>query len=106
MLVNAPRRRSGGAWLDPEIGTGFSAGEAAIRYVEDSAVKAGGAVLRHGTLYGPGATNHLVELLRKRQSPPVGGGTGYSSWVHLDDAASAAVLAVENKARGVFIGRL
>jgi nucleoside-diphosphate-sugar epimerase len=88
--------------LDPEIGTGFSAGAAAIRYVEDAVVKAGGAVLRHGTLYGPGATDYLVELLRKRQFPLVGGGTGYSSWVHLDDAASAAVLAVEKRARGVF----
>jgi hypothetical protein len=30
------------------------------------------------------------------------GRTGYSSWVHLDDAASATVLAVEQKAGGVF----
>ena len=34
--------------------------------------------------------------------PLVGGGTGYSSWVHVDDAASATVLAVEQKATGVF----
>src|SRR5215217_502167 len=36
------------------------------------------------------------------QFPLVGGGTGYSSWVHLDDAASATVLAVEQQAKGVF----
>jgi nucleoside-diphosphate-sugar epimerase len=88
--------------LDPEIGTGFSEGAAAIRYVEDVVVKAGGAVLRHGTLYGPGVLDKQVELLRKRQFPLIGGGTGYGSWVHLEDAASAAVLAVEKKARGVF----
>jgi nucleoside-diphosphate-sugar epimerase len=88
--------------LDPEIGTGFSQGAEAIRYVEDVVVKAGGAVLRHGTLYGPGVLDYQVELLRKRQFPLIGGGTGYSSWVHVDDAASAAVLAVERKARGVF----
>jgi hypothetical protein len=40
--------------------------------------------------------------VRKRQFPLVAGGTGYSSWVHLDDAASATVLAVEHTARGVF----
>ena len=40
--------------------------------------------------------------MRKRQFPLVGGGTGYSSWVHLDDAASATVLAVEQQAKGVF----
>ena len=34
--------------------------------------------------------------------PIVGGGTGYFSWVHVDDAASATVLAVEQKAEGVF----
>ena len=38
----------------------------------------------------------------KRQFPLVGGGTGYSSWVHLDDAASATVLAVEQQAKDVF----
>jgi nucleoside-diphosphate-sugar epimerase len=88
--------------LDPETGTGFSKGAEAIRHVEEVVLKAGGAILRHGTLYGPGATDFQVELLRKRQFPLVGDGTGYCSWVHLDDAASAAVLAVEKKARGVF----
>ena len=29
-------------------------------------------------------------------------GAGYSSWLHLDDAASATVLAVEQRAKGVF----
>ena len=55
-------------------------------------VKAGGTVLRYGSLYGPGATDGWVELVRKRQFPLVERGTGYLSWVHLDDAASATVL--------------
>jgi nucleoside-diphosphate-sugar epimerase len=88
--------------LDPDTGTGFHTTAEAIRYVEDAVVKAGGAVLRHGTLYGPGVLDKQVELLRKRQFPLIGGGTGYSSWVHLEDVASAAVLAVEKRARGVF----
>ncbi len=88
--------------LDPETGTVARPGMEAIRHVEDVAVKAGGAALRYGGLYGPGATDDQVELVRKRQFPLVGGGTGYCSWVHLDDAASATVLAVEQKARGVF----
>jgi nucleoside-diphosphate-sugar epimerase len=74
----------------------------AVLHLEDVVVKAGGAALRYGAFYGPGATNDQVELVRKRQYPLVGRGTGYSSWVHLDDAASATVLAVEQKARGVF----
>lgn len=88
--------------LDPETGTLARAGADAIRHVEDVVVKAGGAALRYGGLYGPGATDDQVELVRKRQFPLVGGGAGYSSWVHLDDAASATVLAVEQRARGVF----
>ena len=88
--------------LDPETGTIMRNGAEAIRHLEDVVVKAGGAVLRYGGLYGPGATDDQVELVRKRQYPVVGGGTGYYSWVHLDDAASATVLAVEQKASGVF----
>ncbi|UYM05122.1 NAD-dependent epimerase/dehydratase family protein [Solicola gregarius] len=88
--------------LDPMEGTAAQEGMAAVRYVDDMTVKAGGAALRFGGLYGPGATDDQVELIRKRQFPLVGGGTGYSSWVHLDDAASATVLAVEQQSTGVF----
>jgi nucleoside-diphosphate-sugar epimerase len=78
------------------------AGAEAIRHLEDVVVKAGGAALRYGSFYGPGATEDQVDLVRKRMFPLVGGGTGYLSWVHLDDAASATVLAVEQRAAGVF----
>ncbi|GAA3257965.1 NAD-dependent epimerase/dehydratase family protein [Nonomuraea helvata] len=88
--------------LDPEEATAARAGAAAIRHVEEVVVEAGGAALRYGALYGPGAVDDQVELIRKRQFPLVGDGTGYTSWVHLDDAASATVLAVERRARGVF----
>ncbi|MEV0172960.1 NAD(P)-dependent oxidoreductase [Streptomyces sp. NPDC050803] len=88
--------------LDPLTGTALEPMVAAVRHLEDAVVKAGGAVLRYGAFYGPGATDDQVELIRKRQFPLVGRGTGYSSWVHLDDAASATVLAVEQHARGVF----
>jgi nucleoside-diphosphate-sugar epimerase len=73
-----------------------------VLHVEDVVVKAGGAALRYGAFYGPGATDDQLELVRKRKFPLVGGGPGYFSWVHLDDAASATVLAVEQQARGVF----
>jgi nucleoside-diphosphate-sugar epimerase len=88
--------------LDLLAGTAAHAGMEAIGHVEDVVVKAGGTVLRYGWFYGPGAIDDLVEVVRKRQFPVVGGGTGYSSWVHLDDAASATVLAVEQQVKGVF----
>ncbi|MEU4546858.1 NAD-dependent epimerase/dehydratase family protein [Nonomuraea dietziae] len=88
--------------VDPMTGTPAEPGMTAVGHVEDVVVKAGGAVLRYGWFYGPGATDDLVEPVRRRQFPVVGGGAGYCSWVHLDDAASATVLAVEQQARGVF----
>ncbi len=77
-------------------------GTKAINHLEDVVVTAGGAVLRYGGFYGPGANDDQVKVVRKRLFPIVGGGTGYFSWVHVDDAASATVLAVEQKAKGVF----
>ena len=88
--------------LDLHRGTAAQPVMEALGHVEDAVGKADGAVLRYGGLYGPGATAEQVELVRKRQFPLIGGGTGYSSWVHLDDAASATVLAVEQQARGVY----
>ncbi|WP_218138104.1 NAD(P)-dependent oxidoreductase [Streptomyces sp. 5112.2] len=88
--------------LDLLEGTAAHVGLKALCHVEDVVLKAGGAVLRYGAFYGPGAIDDQVELVRKRQYPLVGSGAGYSSWVHLDDAASATVLAVEQRARGVF----
>ncbi|CAG6391212.1 NAD-dependent epimerase/dehydratase [Actinacidiphila cocklensis] len=88
--------------LDLLPGTAAQAGMEAMRHVEDVVLAAGGAVLRYGAFYGPGAIDDQVTLLRKRQYPLVGKGGGYSSWIHLDDAASATVLAVEQKAAGVF----
>jgi len=77
-------------------------GTKAINHLEDVVVKAGGAVLRYGGFYGPGANDDQVKLVGKRLFPLVGRGTGYVSWVHVDDAARATVLAVEQKAKGVF----
>ena len=88
--------------LDPLTGTSAQPISIAIRHLENAVVGAGGAALRYGGLYGPGATDDQVEMIRKRQFPLVGAGSGYSSFVHVDDAASATVLAVEQHAQGVF----
>jgi nucleoside-diphosphate-sugar epimerase len=77
-------------------------GTKAINHLEDVVVGTGGAVLRYGGFYGPGAWDEQVKLVRKRLFPLVGGGTGYVSWVQVDDAVSATVLAMEQRATGVF----
>jgi nucleoside-diphosphate-sugar epimerase len=90
------------ATLNLMPGTASEVGLEALRHSEERVLDAGGAVLRYGALYGPGATDDQVELIRKRQYPLVGNGAGYSSWIHLDDAASATALAIEQHAAGVF----
>ncbi len=88
--------------LDLEEGTAAQSGMKAIHYLEDVVLKAGGVALRYGWLYGPGAGDDLVKSVRKRQFPLVGSGAGYTSWAHVDDAASATVLALEQQAKGAF----
>jgi nucleoside-diphosphate-sugar epimerase len=101
-----PNIRSGG-WvkdeedpLDPEPPKAQRETLAAIRYLEDTVQKADGTVLRYGAFYGD-VSDAMVPIVRKRQFPLVGGGTGYTSWVHLDDAAAATVLTLERGTRGV-----
>jgi nucleoside-diphosphate-sugar epimerase len=77
-------------------------GTAAIDHLERATVQAGGAVLRYGGLYGAGANDDQITMVRRRMFPLVGAGTGCMSWVHVDDAAAATVLAVEKRSRGVF----
>jgi len=88
--------------MDPGTATMARRISAGVLHIQDVVPKAGGTVLRYGGFYGPGASDDVVEFVRKRKFPLVGDGSGYNSWVHLDDAASATVLAVEKQARGVF----
>lgn len=83
-------------------GTASYAGLRIARDLEEKVLAVGGAVLRYGALYGPGAIDDQVTLLRKRQYPLIGGAAGISSWIHLDDAGSATVLAIEQRATGLF----
>ena len=77
---------------------------AAIARLERAVVEAPleGLALRYGVFYGPGASDDLVELVRRRRLPIIGGGDGVWSWTHVDDAAAATVIAVERGASGVY----
>jgi nucleoside-diphosphate-sugar epimerase len=105
-----PNAREGGAVkteadpLDSDPPRNQARTLAAIRRLEVSVLNATleGIVLRYGSLYGPGASEELVELVRRRKLPIVGGGGGVWSWIHIDDAASATVAAVERGKRGRF----
>jgi len=90
--------------LDPEPLKWQRETMAAIRFVEGAvpSAVAEGIVLRYGAFYGPGASDELVELVRARRLPVVGDGGGVWSFLHVDDAASATVAAVEQGGSGVY----
>jgi 2-alkyl-3-oxoalkanoate reductase len=87
--------------LDPTPVPAMRETLAAIRHLEQAVVGAGGLALRYGGLYGSPADAQL-ELVRKRRFPIVGDGGGIWSFVHLDDAAAATVLALERGGAGVY----
>jgi nucleoside-diphosphate-sugar epimerase len=69
--------------------------------LDDKVAAAGGIVLRYGVFYGA-ANDGLIEPVRKRQFPIIGAGGGYTSWIHLDDAATATVLALEQDGPAIY----
>jgi len=77
---------------------------AAIKHVEEAVPLRvpEGIVLRYGSFYGPGASQILLDLLRKRMLPLIGGGTGIWSFIEVTDAAAATVAAVGQGAPGVY----
>jgi nucleoside-diphosphate-sugar epimerase len=86
-------------------------GQAAMRHVEQAvpAITWGeGLVLRYGAFYGPGTSISLAAdavmamAVRKRRLPIIGDGGGFSSYIHIEDAAAATVAAVERGAPGVY----
>jgi 2-alkyl-3-oxoalkanoate reductase len=92
--------------LDPDPVSNMRESQAAIRHLERATVEAGGLVLRYGGFYGPGTGlgpgGEQLAAVRKRQFPVVGDGGGVWSFIHIHDAATATVAAVERGAPGVY----
>jgi 2-alkyl-3-oxoalkanoate reductase len=81
----------------------------AVQYLERAVLQAEGiqgTVLRYGGFYGPGTSlgegGAYLEAVRRRQFPVVAGGTGVWSFVHIEDAATATLAAIERGRMGVY----
>jgi nucleoside-diphosphate-sugar epimerase len=65
-----------------------------------------GLVLRYGHFYGPGTWydrgTSLAKRFERRMFPVVGDGKGVFSCIHVDDAASATVAALERGETGIY----
>ena len=87
--------------LDPSPVKGMTETSEAMRYLDAAVTDAGGIALRYGNFYGA-PNDGLIEPVRKRQFPIVGDGSGVSSFIHLDDAAAATVLALEHEGPAIY----
>jgi 2-alkyl-3-oxoalkanoate reductase len=74
---------------------------AAMAYLEQAVIDFGGIALRYGGFYGDD-NDGWAELVRKRWFPIVGNGGGIISWIHLEDAAAATVLALEHEGPAIY----
>ena len=73
----------------------------AMAYLERVVTEAGGIALLLRRLHGD-PDDKLVEAVRKRMFLIVGDGGGMSSFIHLDDAAAATVLALEHDGPAIY----
>jgi 2-alkyl-3-oxoalkanoate reductase len=95
--------------LDPNPPAAMREILAAIQHLESAVTQASyveGIVLRYGGFYGPGNAigegGAVIEQVKRRQVPIIGGGTGVWSFIHIDDAARATVAAVEHGKPGIY----
>ena len=97
--------------LDPEPPEAFRSVLAAIRHLERAVTGitwADGLVLRYGGFYGPRTSlsadpsADMAEAVRRRKMPLVGDGGGIWSFIHIEDAATATVAAIERGGPGIY----
>ena len=83
-------------------------GVEAVRSMESQILEASrrgaieGVVLRYGLFYGPGnpATDRMIELVRRRMLPVVRHDPGLLPFIHLEDAVSATIAALDRAPAG------
>jgi nucleoside-diphosphate-sugar epimerase len=74
---------------------------AALDHLERAVTEFRGIALRYGVFYGADSDGTIAPV-RKRQFPIIAGGAGIWSWIHLDDAAAATVLALEHDGPAIY----
>ncbi len=110
-----PHARTGGSVkteddpLDQRPPEGLRRTLEAILYLERAVLHTSGVegtVLRYGAFYGPGTSlgegGFQLEGVRRRRFPIVGPGTGVMSFIHIDDAATATLAAIERPKPGLY----
>ena len=87
--------------LDPTPAPNTQQTSAAMAYLDQAVTDFGGIALRYGGFYGD-PNDGWAELVRKRWFPIIGDGGGMISWIHLEDAAAATVLALDHEDPAIY----
>ena len=87
--------------LDQKPPAGAHETNAAMAYLEAAVTDSGGIALRYGGFYG-NQDDQITRMVRKRRFPIIGDGAGVTSWIHLDDAVSATVLALDHAGPAIY----
>jgi nucleoside-diphosphate-sugar epimerase len=95
--------------LDPKPPESFTKTLAAIRSLEDKMRSVNfleAIALRYGAFYGPGTAigkgGAVLKMVKNRRLPIVGGGAGVWSFIHVIDAARAAIAAMSRGSSGIY----
>ena len=73
---------------------------AAMAHLDEAVTAAGGIALRYGGFYGE--PDQMTTAVRKRQYPLIGDGAGMMSFIHLHDAAAAAIAALDAEGPAIY----
>jgi nucleoside-diphosphate-sugar epimerase len=91
---------------DPDPPAELRRSNEALHHLERAVLAIDGIVLRYGAFYGPGTSldrnGVQTQAVRRRQFPIVGDGGGAWSYIHVDDAATATVAAIEHGRPGIY----
>lgn len=87
--------------LDADLPPRMQQTFAAMTHLDQVVTDAGGIALRYGAFYGPHPDTQ-TEAVRKRRYPVIGDGGGITSYIHLEDAAAATVLALEHDGPAIY----
>jgi nucleoside-diphosphate-sugar epimerase len=96
----SPREPGSAAPADPAAAAVYSMEAQVLEATKRGAIE--GVVLRYGMFYGPRtpSTDALIRMVRRRLLPVVREDAGQLPFVHVDDAVSATVLALERGPAG------
>jgi nucleoside-diphosphate-sugar epimerase len=96
----APRDPGSAAPADPAAAAVHSMEAQVLEATEQGAIE--GVILRYGMFYGPhtASTDALIRMVRRRLLPVVSDDAGQLPFVHIDDAVSATVRALQRGAPG------